>query len=64
MVHYEVFEGSNNSRTFEAFLIQFKGKCRGRPIAVLENLKVYQAKVLESVYDVNLKEIFLPPYSC
>ena len=31
---------------------------------MLDNLKVHQAKVLESVYDQNFKEMFLPPYSC
>ena len=64
MVHYEVFEGSNNAKTFESFLMKLKAKCLGRTIAVLDNLKVHQAKLLERVYDANFKEMFLPPYSC
>ena len=27
MAHYEFFEGSNNSRIFEAFIMQLKSKC-------------------------------------
>ena len=37
MVNYKVFERSNNSRTFEAFLQQLKAKCMGTKIAVLDN---------------------------
>ena len=63
-MHFEVFEGSNNAKTFENFLIKLEAKCTGRTIAILDNLKVHQAKLLESVYDHNFKEMFLPPYSC
>ena len=31
--------------------------------ALLDNLKVHQAKILESAYGANFKEMFLLPYS-
>lgn len=64
LVHYDVFDGSNNGERFKAFLSKLKQKCFGKTVVVLDNLKVHHAKILDQVYDSNFKEMLLPPYSC
>ena len=64
LVHFEVFEESNNSDLFTNFIINLKNKCEGkRVVVVLDNLKIHYTKKLEAVYDQDFKEIFLPTYS-
>lgn len=64
LVHFEVFEESNNSDLFTNFIINLKSKCEGkRVIVVLDNLKIHYTKKLEAVYDKDFKEMFLPTYS-
>ncbi len=64
LIHSLIFKENNNALHFQQFLFGLKEKCRGkRVVIVLDNLQVYQAKLLDGVYDDNFMEMFLPPYS-
>ena len=64
LVHFEVFDDSNDAQRFNHFLQGLKSQCRGkRVVVVLDNLKIHHAKMLNDVYDSDFKEMFLPPYS-
>ena len=63
LVHLEVLQGSNKGPIFQQFLAGLKAKCQGRTVVILDNLKIHQSKLLESIYDGNFKEMLLPPYS-
>lgn len=65
LVHFEIFDESNNSDLFSNFIIALKKKCEGRRVVViLDNLSIHATKKLEEVYDPDFKEMFLPTYSC
>ena len=52
LVHFEVFEESNNSDLFRNFIINLKKKCEGkRVVVVLDNLKIHCTKKLEAIHD-------------
>ena len=64
LVHFEVFDDSNDAQRFNHFLQGLKSQCRGkRVVVVLDNLKIHHAKMLNDAYDSDFKEMFLPPYS-
>lgn len=64
VIHVDIFQGSNNTDLFMAFLVRLKQKCAGRRVAVvLDNLKIHESRKLEAVYDETFVEMRLPPYS-
>ncbi len=64
LVHYEVLEEHNNTDVFLNFMTALKSKCEGKKVlVVLDNHTIHYSKKLDSVYDQNFKEMFLPIYS-
>jgi hypothetical protein len=48
LVHFEVFEESNNSDLFSNFVMALKRKCEGQKvIVVLDNLRIHYSKKLD-----------------
>ena len=64
LVHYSIFEGSNNAETFLDFLQRLKLKCRNDPaVIVQDNLSVHRAGAVMQLYDATFRHMFLPTYS-
>jgi transposase len=65
LIHFEVFEVSNNADQFSHFLVNLKQKCEGKKVAIVQdNLKIHHANEVKKLYNQNFIRIMLPPYSC
>ena len=64
IIHHHMICESNNTENFENFLLGKKTKCEEmRVIIILDNLRIYYSKKLNSIYTKDFKLMFLPPYS-
>jgi transposase len=63
LIHYSIFEGSNNTETFLEFLQRLKLKCREPAVVVQDNLQVHKAAAVMALYTPAFRHMFLPTYS-
>lgn len=57
--------GSNNANIFANLFYALRAKCSERKtVVVLDNLTFSKASKVSAIYTTDLKEMFLPPYSC
>jgi len=66
LIHYEIFDDSNNADRYGHFLINLKLKCKwsGRVAVMQDNLRIHYAKKNEHIYDEFFHKYMLPTYSC
>lgn len=65
LICYEIVLGTNNSETFEHFVITLKVCVQSRKtLVVLDNLSVHKAKSVRKHFSFGFQQLFLPPYSC
>ena len=65
LVHFKVFDASNNAQHFSHFITGLKLKCKVMKVAVVQdNLRIHQAKIMNELYDRDFQRMLLPPYSC
>jgi len=65
LIHYEIFDESNNADRFGHFLTGLKNKCQNRLVAVVQdNLRIHYSKALQGTYGVGFVRHMLPTYTC
>ena len=64
MVHYTVFNGSNNSENFEHFMHELINKIKGSATVAMDNYTVHKSRRVTDHFNERVKQMFLPPYSC
>ena len=51
LIHYEIFDESNNADRFGQFLTGLKNKCQNRLVAMVQdNLRIHYSKALQETY--------------
>ena len=65
LIHYEIFDDTNNADRFSHFLIGLKNKCQFKHVAVVQdNLRIHYANAVQGIYHMNFVRHMLPTYSC
>jgi hypothetical protein len=63
LIHYEIFDDSNNADRFDHFLIGLKNKCQFKHVAVVQdNLRIHYANAVQGIYHMNFVRHMLPTY--
>ena len=63
-MHFKIFHGSNNMKTFKDFTVNMLKKVRNKATVYLDNLSVHHSKVITELFGERVDCRFLPPYSC
>lgn len=65
LICYDLVMGTNNTQSFEHFIIKLKGMAQARKtIVVMDNLSVHKAKAVKRHFTFGFQQLFLPTYSC
>lgn len=64
LIHFEIFDESNNSDHFGHFLIALKEKCQGRKVTIVQdNLRIHHSHAVQHIYNKVFTRTMLPTYS-
>jgi transposase len=64
LIHFEIFDESNNSDHFGHFLIALKEKCQGRKVTIVQdNLRIHHSHAVQHIYNKVFTRTMLPTFS-